>query len=376
MATERPVHLRSLTSLRFLAAGVVLLHHLPLAMPGLLGLLYLAQAGYVGVTFFFVLSGFVLAYSQASLSRVDFYVRRGARIYPVHLLTALVMVLLLLRNEVAWGALPFNLALVQAWSPDANVHLSFVGASWSLSCEAFFYACFPWLFPLLERARRPLGWAIGLVLGALGAGLIATNVWPQAGEYLYHLPVFRLADFAVGILMALAIRRGWRVSFRPAAAGALVASTYLMVLVVQTKAVTGADVMWLFSLVMILPFALLIGSVAGHELDGWQSVLASRPSVALGQWSFAIYLVHGVLLRALDEHVHDLHGAPAVVVGIAVVALIITTSWLVYALYERPMDLMVRRRLTAGAHRRRGVEAGPAAQGVGLGALSDPATPA
>ena len=345
---REPVQLKALTGLRFVAAALVLLHHLPLAMPGLLGIVYVAQAGYVGVTFFFVLSGFVLAYGWTSTSRVsEFYVRRAARIYPLHALTALAMLLMLLRSGLDWSALPFNLALVQAWSPDPTVHLSFVGASWSLSCEAFFYACFPLLFLVLQRALHPIRWAVGIIAGALGLGVMATGLWPSLGEYLYHVPLFRLTDFAVGILIALAVRRGWRVGVRPAAAAALVVSTYLLVLVVQTLGRTGAQQMWLFSAVMVLPFGLLIGAFAGHELDGGRSVLASHRAVALGQWSFALYLVHGVILAALHGHVHELRGAVAIVVGVAVVALTITSSWLLYALYERPIDLLARRRLAA-----------------------------
>lgn len=348
----KPVQLKALTGLRFVAAAVVLLHHLPLALPGLLGIVYVAQAGYVGVTFFFVLSGFVLAYGWTSTSRIsEFYGRRAARIYPLHALTALAMLLMLLRSGLDWSALPFNLALVQAWSPDAAVHLSFVGASWSLSCEVFFYACFPLLFAVLQRAMHPIRWAVGIIACTLGLGVLASGLWPSLGEYLYHVPLFRLTDFAVGILIALAVRQGWRVGVRPIAAAALVISTYLLVLVVQTAGRTGAQQMWLFSAIMVLPFGLLIAAFAGHELDGGRSLFASRRAVALGQWSFALYLVHGVILAALHDHVHGLRGAPAFVVGVAVVALIITSSWLVYSLYERPVELWARRRLVTRVRR-------------------------
>lgn len=354
--------------MRFAAALVVLFHHLLLAIPGVVGVLALAQAGYVGVTFFFVLSGFVLTYSWTSTRMVDFYVKRAARIFPVHLLTALAMAAVLWRGGVNWPVLPVNLALAQAWSPDPAVHLSFVGASWSLSCEVFFYACFPLLYVVLSRCLHPVRWAFGIVGVALGAGLLLSGGRPVVGEYLYHLPLFRLTDFAVGILLCLAVRRGWRVRVRPTAWVMLVVVGYVSVLSVQSLMHSGAEKSWLNSLVMVLPFGLLIASVAGREIDGGDSLVRSRAAVALGQWSFALYMVHGVVLAALFDHVHDLQGAAAIVVAGAIVALVVTLSWLMYALYERPVESAVRRRWLARRHSQLGVPRVPSERGGTLAA--------
>ena len=350
MDARQAGHLDALTSMRFVAACLVLLHHLPLAMPGLAGFLALAQAGYVGVTFFFVLSGFVLTWGWTSTSRVsDFYVKRAARVYPVHVLMAFAMALLLVRSGVDWTALPVNLGLLQAWSPAPAVDLSFVGAAWSLSCEVFFYACFPLLVSLLNRCRHEMRWAICIVAATIGGGVLVSTVWPSSGEYLYHLPLFRLADFLVGILVCLAVRRGWRAVIRPAAAGALVVTVYLCVLLAQTGAGSGVERSWFYSVLMVLPFGLLIGSLAGRELAAGVSLLRVKSLVLLGRWSFALYLVHGVVLALLQEHLRDLRGVPAVVTGMAVVALAITSSWLIHTLYERPIDSAVRRRWTRRA---------------------------
>jgi len=86
-----------LTGLRFVAAMMVLVSHYP--VPGTPGpLLRLMQSGYAGVTFFFVLSGFILTYnyadrfcSDARDNLVPYFVSRFARIYPVYLLTNLFM---------------------------------------------------------------------------------------------------------------------------------------------------------------------------------------------------------------------------------------------------------------------------------------------
>lgn len=344
------MHLRALTSLRFAGAMLVLLHHLSLAMPALAGLLCVAQVGYLGVTFFFVLSGFVLTYSWTGSSRPrDFYVRRAARVYPVHLLTAGLMVLMLLRGGVRWGLLPLNVILIQAWSPDSSSYLSFVGAAWSLSCEVFFYACFPLLIMLLSRVVGSPRWAAALVLSMLAFGLVVCARWPAQGEYLYHVPFFRLGDFVVGILLCLAVKRGWRTGLRRRAAAALVVTVYLAIFLMQSLTGSGVESMWLYSVLMVMPFGILIATVAGTELDSHESLLGARFPVLLGQWSFALYMVHGVVLAALYDSIHDLVGPAAVVVGIATVTLCVTVAWLVFVLYERPAEAAIRRRWSVPA---------------------------
>ncbi|MEW1954406.1 acyltransferase [Terrabacter sp. NPDC080008] len=335
----------SLTGLRFAGALLVLLHHLPLALPAVSGPLRVAQCGYVGVTFFFVLSGFVLGYGwDESFRARDFYVRRGARVYPVHLLTVALIIAVLWKHGVLWQVLPLNLMLIQAWSPNATVYYSFVGAAWSLSCEAFFYLCFPALVRLLKRCRRPVVHSWGLVVSATAVGLAAKAFWPAAGEYLFHVPIFRISDFTVGILLSVAVRAGWRPRLGRRAALALCITVYLAVLSQQVLSGSGPEMAWLYSILMVMPFGLLIAAVAGKELDGHKSVLGSAVPVMLGQWSFALYMIHGVVLAALHESVRGLTGSAAVVVSIAIVVLAVAAARLVFVLYERPLEAAIRQR--------------------------------
>src|SRR5438128_7044986 len=89
LASAAPVHLKPLTGLRFLAALLVVLYHVDLASR--LPLSPIVGIGYVGVSFFFVLSGFILAYTyldahgRLNRSRGAFWGARIARVYPVYL---------------------------------------------------------------------------------------------------------------------------------------------------------------------------------------------------------------------------------------------------------------------------------------------------
>src|SRR3954470_504363 len=130
--------LPSLTSLRFFAALLVVLSHLP-------GSTF--SEGYTGVTFFFILSGFILSHSYedrlrtGATSRREFWIARIARVYPLHLLTLLAAVPLAVSESS--GAMGFagrllaQLTLTQAAVPVGSIYFSFNHPAWSLSVEAF-----------------------------------------------------------------------------------------------------------------------------------------------------------------------------------------------------------------------------------------------
>jgi peptidoglycan/LPS O-acetylase OafA/YrhL len=162
--------LPALTSLRFFAAFHVVIFHLQ-AMKIVQGPAWyekLASVGYVGVSFFFVLSGFILVYTYAgrTLSLKDFWRARFARIYPAYafslLFTAPWFFIAVLKFDIpffAWPKAHLKLAaglvvtLLQAWVPPAA--LTWNPVAWSLSVEAFFYLLFPFLLLLLIRRSLP-----------------------------------------------------------------------------------------------------------------------------------------------------------------------------------------------------------------------------
>ena len=167
----------SLTSLRWYAALLVFFVHVDF-VPFQWTPLNPFEIGYVGVAFFFVLSGFVLTWSSAVVVRSGrFYWRRFARIYPAHIATFAIVGL----AAVAWhlpkvGYLSalMNITLTQAWWPGYRMVETWNGVSWSLSAEAFFYLCFPAILIWVRRATPRA--AACVVFGALIAGLAAMLV--------------------------------------------------------------------------------------------------------------------------------------------------------------------------------------------------------
>src|SRR6185437_14997298 len=116
------------------------------------------QGGWTGVSFFFILSGFVLTWSRNPKkdSTKAFWRRRFFKIYPNHLVTfiAAAFLLGLITKQVfnvRYAIL--NLLLLHSWFPQFPINNSFNDVTWSLSCEAFFYLCFPFLIRLIDRIR-------------------------------------------------------------------------------------------------------------------------------------------------------------------------------------------------------------------------------
>ena len=336
-------HLRSLTSLRFAAALLVVVFHLSLVAPGLGQLGRLAAAGYVGVTFFFVLSGFVLTYSWGGDATAPrFYRRRFARIYPVHVLFV-ALAMLPWGATPNWGALPANLALLQAWSPDDAVARSFSGVSWSLSCEFFFYATFPILVRVFLRwVRRPLVVGAATVALAFAVGVAMQRHDPEWGAWLFPLPAFRMVEFVAGSLAALAMTRGWVPRLRVRWAGVFVVVSYLSVLVIPVAIGYRFEDRWALSLAMVPSLVMLIAVCAHVDLVGAPSPLQGRTVVSLGQWSFCIYMAHPFVL-GFTQPLLASAGVFGSLLGCALVVLAaVGVSFVLHVAVERPLERRLR----------------------------------
>src|SRR5437773_2519695 len=148
---EAKNRLGALTGLRCVAAAAVAVAHLPglLSLPGLGPTsARLLTEGFYGLTTFFVLSGFILAYTyhdrlarptRRELGR--YALARVARVWPLHLLTlGLAAVLATAPAPGGVGTAVANAFLVHAWVPDIALIQSYNSVSWTLSHEAFFYA--------------------------------------------------------------------------------------------------------------------------------------------------------------------------------------------------------------------------------------------
>lgn len=343
--------LDSLTSLRFFAAALVMVHHACyLLLPGTF-FNQATRAGYVGVGFFFALSGFVLMWSYSpGLSARRFYGRRFARIYPLHAVTAVTAVALLSVWGLSIAPLPaaLNVALLQSWVPIEAYGSSLNGVSWSLCCEAFFYA----MFPLI--ARRAGAWNLRLLVGGVLAamvlgGLTIAITLPAdvAQQITYKGPAYRIGSFVLGIAAAVAIKRGVRVRVRLRTLLGLTVVSYAAAVVAPSAAgQVGFPNLRMFGDWAALPVSmLLILALASADLEGGRGWLRHPIMVRLGEASFALYMVHYLILLAWVEVAGvPSNSATGLLVAAVLCLVAVGISLLTYLWLEHPAERRLRAR--------------------------------
>ena len=324
--------LPSLTALRFFAAALVVVVHLQAIWPRAAVL----QRGDVGVSFFYLLSGFILTWAPSTTDTpIRFYRRRFARIVPVHLLTWAVAILVFLAINGGIGSPlgdALSLVLLQAWIPTSSIAYAANGVAWSLSVEVLFYACFPFLLVAMRRLRsRGLWTVVVTMLVVIVADLLLV---PRAG-LVYIFPPSRLPEFVIGVAVSLLVQSGWRppIGFLPAAVLAAVA--------VVIDFLPGVPDRWSFAAVTVVPFALLIAAACRSDLAG-SSRLAGAGWVRLGEWSFALFMTHQIVLRLLHALVPDQELEIALLAP--VLALCVGIAAAVFHLVEKPLERRLRGR--------------------------------
>jgi peptidoglycan/LPS O-acetylase OafA/YrhL len=342
--------LPSLTSLRFAAALVVLLYHSSKTF--LIGApaAKLFAYGEIGVTFFFVLSGFVLTWSRKpDVTSARFIGNRLARIWPLHALTWLLVVVLLAVENVHRSGLHLiaSLGLVQVWTPDSSYWLSVNGPSWTLSCELFFYLMFPLMIHFVaqwDRAalyRGAVSALMFVILGDIGLGGGGHTLGhPALAQYLLvRCPVFRFGEFALGVFIARLVSIGWRPPLSlPWIVGWTVAPW------LATVALFGANgYYWALEAVTLPGITLLIATCAVRDVSGTRSWLTNRWAVRLGQWSFALYLIQRPILRWLSHY--GVGGGNQPIQELLFIIGVVAASGFVYAAFERPAERYLRARL-------------------------------
>jgi len=336
--------LPALTGARFFAAISVVFYHYGLHPLGRV-VPFLEAPAHIGpaaVSFFYVLSGAVITWGCTGADGLPvrptrtFWLQRGARILPAYWLALALSVLpfaghALQTHSHAGAALRVvlgvgsSLLLVQAFIPPLAGGLNTPG--WSISCEAFFYTVWPRLVRALrsERTGFPLRATLvcGLValifplfgLWCVHAQLLPRGPFPSLLEgvsgdefllrFLSYFPPFRLPEFVLGIALGHALRqtpaREHSVAADTLREAGLTAVLFAWACVVGSGLplrITGdasAQRICIESGALAPLFALLVWQLArGRGL--LQRLCSTRPLLALGEASYALYVLQEPVL--------------------------------------------------------------------------------
>lgn len=359
--------LPSLTGSRFWAALLVFLFHsslpsdlAPFSDPTIQHIftVIVGKAGWLGVSYFFILSGFIMVWSARDNDTVgDFYLRRFAKIYPTHCLTWAIAFIIGVMSIYQYKLWSSNLLLLNTWVDD--VHYFFVGnrPSWSLCIEAMFYLSFPFLFKVMKTIPEKFDLA-GLIIVTAASLLVQTYIylWVEPDKMMgafpisqqhfwvsYIFPPSRIFEFLAGMFAARLLMNGRMLVLTKTASFTLLAATYIGSMYIPYQ--------FSMSVVFIIPVCLLIVSIAGDDLKYRNTLLNSKTSVWLGEISYSFYMVHFlVLFYFLNLTAGRKFSLPEGIALIAV-ALVLSVSFasFLYKYFEVPVMKLILEKCRAKA---------------------------
>lgn len=300
------------------------------------------QRGHLGVDLFFILSGFILSYvylhqvEHGTFDHPDFLKKRLARIYPVHFVTMIAALVMLVGGTVA-GLSDIDLAgearallptalMLHAYGIFDRLHLNY--PSWSISAEFFAYLLYPWIAGAMCRARYPL--AIGLaVFAAFVAGAGAMGVDP------FELTTFSLPRIVPEFVLGVALYLGCR--------GATIGCGALLVGLAAALAM-GFGSNW----TVVLGFAVLIAVL--YMGDRHLTFPGAPLLTHLGHISYSIYMVHGLIemtgFKLIERVLGYTDGVVPITFLVPMLALTIAAGHLLHRWVELPgRALILRARL-------------------------------
>ncbi|MEZ5447979.1 MAG: acyltransferase [Thiolinea sp.] len=326
--------IEQLTFTRYLAAMTVVFFHFGMeAFPATIAWIKpVITAGPIAVSYFFVLSGFIMAVAYyapllnkpgARFNPRKYWLARFARIYPVYLLALLLMIAANLRGD---GSEPFTVLLsltaLQAWIPGYAMTLNSPG--WSISVEWFFYLSFPLLL-LWVRKRQLTGLLIISLIVWLVTQIVQIVLHNSAAyapatplhEFIYYHPLMHINTFVMGFVVGVyfcdgrldKLRQGWNGPLL-----ALLSLLMILALIYESRIEAALGILIDYNNGLIAPLFLSIIVLLALNRGRVNKLFSLPLLVLLGEASYSLYIlqrpVYGIYDRTfgqwlgLDNHMH------------------------------------------------------------------------
>lgn len=317
--------LDQLTFTRYLAAlTVVFFHFGQNAFPASNSLLKpIITAGPIAVSYFFVLSGFIMAVAYyaplkhdnaANFNTWKYWLARLARIYPVYLVALLLMIAANLRGD---GSDPLTVALslsmLQAWIPGYAMTLNSPG--WSISVELFFYLSFPILLFIVRKDRLKQLLLISLIVWLLSQ-VVQTwlhnlpNYAPASPlhEFIYYNPLMHINTFMIGFVTGVyfcdgkfnGLNNRWN-----GLLALLVTTAICLALIYETSLEAAAGLLIDYNNGLIAPLFLALIVILAQNNGLIKKVFSIPVLLLLGEASYSLYIlqrpVYGIYDRTLGS---------------------------------------------------------------------------
>lgn len=338
------MRIEQLTFSRFLAAiSIVVFHFGYDVFPfNFESIAFLFKQANVGVSYFFILSGFVMiiAYGKKKeVNKKSFYVNRFARIYPVYFLALALVFVAQMLSGVQFRFFEFiiNLLVVQAWVP--TYALAFNGPGWSIAVELFFYALFPFLFNTFLKKwslKRLIVWAVGfwfvsqLVFNALYYSPFYKEIPSTSHDFIYYFPLMHLNEFIVGNVLGvyfIKYLKDVKRNFDWIVLGLIVAIVVLLKMDLPINYHNGALA------ILFIPLIAFMSMNNGviTKVSKWKLL------VYLGEISYGIYILQKPVFMLVKYCMKYINVSDPLVVFYVATSILLLVSAVSYTYIETPM---------------------------------------
>lgn len=346
-------YIKQLDSIRAIAVILVICSHL---LPSS-AVINFTPNGIIGVTIFFVLSGFLItkillddknlivsSYVPISTIIKNFYAKRTLRIFPIYYLT--IFGLLLVENKTGTH---IKSAFIYFLTYTSNIYFfnirgwdETISHLWSLAVEEQFYLIWPWIILLFNKKHLLKVITLFILIGSLSQLLMY-------GVKMSHVLTFTCIDaFGIGALLS------WQITFKPQNLNiflnrlypfAIISLILFFIEVVQKE--------WSFlplrTTISVLTLYILTYILLYHETEKmkFRFILNNRFFIFLGKISYGMYLYHMFVPELLytkffTKHVNShlpyafFNNFKIQIVFFESLVLLILISWLSYILIEMP----------------------------------------
>ncbi len=350
------MQLDQITFTRFIAAlSVVFFHYGMNVFPANIPYLHeVITAGPIAVNYFYILSGFIMAIayyhpqhhgqSRNNFNQWKYWLARFARIYPVYLLALL---LILLAKYQTLGddplTLPLHLTMLQAWIPSYPITLNTPG--WSLSVEAFFYLCFPFLLlSIYKHGTHRLiifGVLLWFVTQITVLGLHNSDDYiPKSllHDFLFYNPLMHLNAFIVGFLTGVFFKNKPLKALKYNSLWLLTSIALIVLLLMYKPSIESLlSIKIAYTNGLIAPAFLLFIVLLSQQTGSITSILSNKWLVLLGEASFSLYILQKPLHGMYDKLIANKISLSNELHFYIFLILLIITSILSYKFFETPM---------------------------------------
>ena len=308
---------------------------------------------YVGVTFFFVLSGFLIAYRYMLLERKEiktYFVNRIARIYPIFIiLTTLTFafdfIYTIPIDSENLRIYLLNITFIKGFFD--GLKFSGIAQGWSLTVEEMFYFIAPLIFFMLRRSIANL---ILVPTLSIGIGLLLVTIFQQRTKYgffdnynfMFNYTFFgRSIEFCAGIALAIIYRQKMLVidkRFLTYSGLFIICVSILTLSIIKDDynlgfqhplgKVINSIVLPVFGITMFYLGLLREDTIISY-------ILKSKLMLILGKSSYVFYLIHlGIFSSLIYNYTHNYF---------LIFIILNIFSILIYKHFEQPLNKMIRK---------------------------------